>query len=161
MPAGLLTAAERSMIENHKRVNETGQAMNEATAGVSLSPRFPGYELLYHDKRQDRCKWHIYIPRRQRGTWLNLDESSRGCVFYARSGGQGGRTVTDWWSGRCLFGCAVKNVSACEARANKKAKLSFFMAMWGSTPLWLPTWSLLPLLLLLLRIVFDNDMMHD
>lgn len=40
MQAGLLTAAERSMIENHKRVNETGQAMNEATARVSLSP-FP------------------------------------------------------------------------------------------------------------------------
>lgn len=38
MQAGLLTAAERSMIENHKRVNETGQAMNEATARVSLSP---------------------------------------------------------------------------------------------------------------------------
>lgn len=41
MQAGLLTAAERSMIENHKRVNETGQAMNEATARISLSP-FPG-----------------------------------------------------------------------------------------------------------------------
>lgn len=56
MPAGLLTAAERSMIENHKRVNETGQAMNGASARVSLYPPFPGYELLYHDKRQDRCK---------------------------------------------------------------------------------------------------------
>lgn len=40
MLAGLLTAAERSMIENHKRVNETGQAMNEATACISLFP-FP------------------------------------------------------------------------------------------------------------------------
>lgn len=55
MLAGLLTAAERSMIENHKRVNETGQAMNEATARISLFP-FPEYELLYHDKRQDRYK---------------------------------------------------------------------------------------------------------
>lgn len=36
MQAGLLTAVERSMIENHKRVNETGQAMNEATARISL-----------------------------------------------------------------------------------------------------------------------------
>lgn len=58
---GLLTGAERSMIENHKRANETGQAMNEATARISLGPLLPEYELLYHDKRQDRCKWHIYI----------------------------------------------------------------------------------------------------
>lgn len=56
MGLGLLTAAERSMIENHKRANETGQAMNEATARVSLRPLFLEYELLYHDKRQDRCK---------------------------------------------------------------------------------------------------------
>lgn len=41
MLAGLLTAAERSKMENHKRVNETGQAMNEATAYISLFP-FPG-----------------------------------------------------------------------------------------------------------------------
>lgn len=26
-----------------------------------LFPLFPEYELLYHDKRQDRYKWHIYI----------------------------------------------------------------------------------------------------
>lgn len=52
----LLTAAEGGMIENHRRVNETGQAMNEATACLSLSPLFLQYELLYHDKRQDRCK---------------------------------------------------------------------------------------------------------
>lgn len=40
MLAGPLTAAERSMMENHKHVNETGQAMNEATARISLFP-FP------------------------------------------------------------------------------------------------------------------------
>lgn len=41
MLASLLTAAERSMIETHKRVNETGQAMNKATACIALFP-FPG-----------------------------------------------------------------------------------------------------------------------
>lgn len=52
MPDGLLTAAERSMIENHKRVNETGQAMNGATACVSLSPLSPGMNcfIMIKDK---------------------------------------------------------------------------------------------------------------
>lgn len=36
MQAGPLTAAERSMMENHKRVNETGQAMNEATPCIPV-----------------------------------------------------------------------------------------------------------------------------
>lgn len=53
MLAGHLTAAERSMMENHKCVNETGQAMNEATAYISL---FLEYDLIYHYKRQDRYK---------------------------------------------------------------------------------------------------------
>lgn len=40
------------MIENHKRVNETGQAMNEATALVSLSPLSPGMNcfIMIKDK---------------------------------------------------------------------------------------------------------------
>lgn len=52
MPAGLLTTAERSMIENHKRVNETGQAMNEATAPISLFPLSPGMNcfIMIKDK---------------------------------------------------------------------------------------------------------------
>lgn len=52
MHAGLLTAAERSMIENHKRVNETGQAMNEATACISLFPLSQGMNcfIMIKDK---------------------------------------------------------------------------------------------------------------
>lgn len=52
MPAGLLTAAERSMIENHKRVNETGQAMNGAAARRSPPPPSPGMNcfIMIKDK---------------------------------------------------------------------------------------------------------------
>ena len=90
-------------------------------------PPFPGYELLYHDKRQDRCKWHIYIPSRQRQTWLNLDESRRGCVFYARAAaGEDGRLQIDEAEDVCLD--AAWKMSPLVSPADTKSG-SFFMSV--------------------------------
>lgn len=51
--------------EEHDResqAREWNRTGDEWSDGPRFSaPLFPEYELLYHDKRPDRCKWHIYI----------------------------------------------------------------------------------------------------
>ena len=125
MQAGLLTAAERSMIENHKRVNETGQAMNEATARVSLSPFSQSMNCFIMIKDKTGINDTFTFPH-QRETWLNLDESSRGSGFHAASSA-GGEAVTGWCSGdmQCLFGHIMENIIAGNAHSIESERRRF------------------------------------
>lgn len=74
MQAGPLTAAERSMMENHKRVNETGQAMNEATACISLFPFSQSMNCFITIKDKTGIN-DTFTFCYQRETCLNLYES--------------------------------------------------------------------------------------
>lgn len=77
MRAGLLTAAERSMIENHRRANETGQAMNEATARISLFPLSQGMNCFIMIKDKTGIN-DTFTFSHQRGTPLRLHDGFTG-----------------------------------------------------------------------------------
>lgn len=87
--------------------NRTGDEWSYCSR-FSLPP-FPEYELLYHDKRQDRCKWHIYIlPSKRNLTqsgWKQLRIRVSHRVLH-----QGEKAVTQRYGDmQCLFGYIMKN----------------------------------------------------
>lgn len=75
-------------------------------------PLFPEYELLYHDKRQDRYKWHIYILPSKR----NLTQSrwKQLWIWVSTACSAEGEAVTGWYSGnmQCLFRYIMKDIIA-------------------------------------------------
>lgn len=87
-------AAERSMIKNHKRVNETGQAMNEATACISLSPFSQSMNCFIMIKDKTGVN-DTFTFSHQRETWLNLDESSWGYWVFSVFPAGGRRQLKD------------------------------------------------------------------
>lgn len=92
MPAGLLTAAERSMIENHKRVNETGQAMNEAAAPVSLFPLSLGMNcfIMIKDKTGVNDTF-TFPPVKGKLDSISMKAATDACFTPAAAAGEGGR----------------------------------------------------------------------
>lgn len=103
MPAGLLTAAERSMIENHKRVNETGQAMNEATAPISLFPLSPGMNcfIMIKDKTGVNDTF-TFPPVKGKLDSIWMKAAADACFTPAAAAGEDGRLRIDEAGDVCL-----------------------------------------------------------